>query len=83
MSLVGPRPLPVYEVERFEHWQRRRMSMRPGITCLWQVSGRNRVRDFGEWMKLDLEYVDRWSLGLDVKILLKTIPAVLGGRGAY
>jgi exopolysaccharide biosynthesis polyprenyl glycosylphosphotransferase len=83
MSLVGPRPLPVYEVEKFEPWQRRRMSMRPGITCLWQVNGRNRVVSFAEWMKLDLEYVDRWSLGLDLKILLRTIPAVLGARGAY
>lgn len=83
MSLVGPRPLPVYEVEKFESWQRRRMTMRPGITCLWQIMGRNRVTSFAEWMKLDLEYVDHWSLGLDVKILLKTVPAVLGGRGAY
>jgi exopolysaccharide biosynthesis polyprenyl glycosylphosphotransferase len=83
MSLVGPRPLPVYEVEKFEPWQRRRMSMRPGITCLWQVNGRNRVVSFSEWMKLDLEYVDRWSLALDLKILLRTIPAVLGARGAY
>ncbi len=83
MSLVGPRPLPTYEVEKFEPWQRRRMSMRPGITCLWQVMGRNRVTSFTEWMKLDLEYVDRWSLGLDLKILLKTVPAVLGARGAY
>jgi exopolysaccharide biosynthesis polyprenyl glycosylphosphotransferase len=83
MSLVGPRPLPVYEVEKFERWQRRRMSMRPGITCLWQIMGRNRVTDFAEWMKLDLEYVDRWSLGLDFRILLKTVPAVVIGRGAY
>jgi exopolysaccharide biosynthesis polyprenyl glycosylphosphotransferase len=83
MSLVGPRPLPTYEVEKFEPWQRRRMSMRPGITCLWQVMGRNRVTSFSEWMKLDLEYVDRWSLSLDLKILLKTVPAVLGARGAY
>jgi exopolysaccharide biosynthesis polyprenyl glycosylphosphotransferase len=83
MSLVGPRPLPTYEVEKFEPWQRRRMSMRPGITCLWQISGRNKVTTFVEWMRLDLEYVDRWSLGLDLKILLRTIPAVLGGRGAY
>ncbi len=83
MSLVGPRPLPVYEVEKFEPWQRRRMSMRPGITCLWQVTGRNQVVSFSEWMKLDLEYVDRWSLSLDLMILLRTIPAVLGARGAY
>lgn len=83
MSLVGPRPLPTYEVEKFEPWQRRRMSMRPGITCLWQVLGRNRVTSFTEWMRLDLEYVDRWSLALDLNILLKTVPAVLGARGAY
>jgi len=83
MSLVGPRPLPTYEVEKFEPWQRRRMTMRPGITCLWQVMGRNRVTSFAEWMKLDLEYVDRWSFTLDLKILLKTVPAVLGARGAY
>jgi exopolysaccharide biosynthesis polyprenyl glycosylphosphotransferase len=83
MSLVGPRPLPTYEVEKFEPWQRRRMSMRPGITCLWQVSGRNQVTKFEDWMRLDLEYVDRWSLALDAKILLRTIPAVLGARGAY
>jgi exopolysaccharide biosynthesis polyprenyl glycosylphosphotransferase len=83
MSLVGPRPLPVYEVEKFEPWQRRRMTMRPGITCIWQVRGRNRVTSFEEWIRMDLEYVDRWSLGLDIKILLRTIPAVLGGRGAY
>jgi exopolysaccharide biosynthesis polyprenyl glycosylphosphotransferase len=83
MSLVGPRPLPLYEVEKFEPWQRRRMSMRPGITCLWQVSGRSRVISFADWMKLDLEYVDRWSLALDLQILLRTVPAVLGARGAY
>jgi exopolysaccharide biosynthesis polyprenyl glycosylphosphotransferase len=83
MSLVGPRPLPTYEVEKFEPWQRRRMSMRPGITCLWQVMGRNRVTSFAEWMRLDLEYVDRWSLTLDLNILLRTVPAVLGARGAY
>jgi lipopolysaccharide/colanic/teichoic acid biosynthesis glycosyltransferase len=70
-------------VEKFENWQRRRMTMRPGITCLWQIMGRNRVTSFEEWMKLDLEYVDRWSVGLDVMILLKTVPAVLIGRGAY
>ncbi len=83
LSLVGPRPRPAYEVEKFEPWQRRRMSMRPGITCIWQVSGRNNVISFADWMKLDLEYVDRWSLGLDLKILLRTIPAVLRARGAY
>ncbi|HEY1582358.1 MAG TPA: exopolysaccharide biosynthesis polyprenyl glycosylphosphotransferase, partial [Chthoniobacterales bacterium] len=82
MSLVGPRPLPLYEVENFENTaQRRRLSVRPGLTCLWQISGRNQVHDFGDWVKLDLEYIDRWSLGLDLKILLRTIPAVLFGFG--
>jgi lipopolysaccharide/colanic/teichoic acid biosynthesis glycosyltransferase len=83
MSLVGPRPLPVYEVERFENTaQRRRLSVKPGLTCLWQISGRNQVQDFGDWVKLDLDYIDRWSLGLDFKILLRTIPAMLFGLGA-
>ena len=83
MSLVGPRPLPVYEVEKFENTaQRRRLSVKPGLTCLWQISGRNQVQDFGDWVKLDLDYIDRWSLGLDLKILLRTIPAVVFGLGA-
>ncbi len=83
MSLVGPRPLPLYEVEKFESTaQRRRLSVKPGLTCLWQISGRNRVQDFRDWVKLDLEYIDRWSLSLDFKILLRTIPAVLFGAGA-
>lgn len=83
MSLVGPRPLPVYEVEKFEHMaQRRRLSVKPGLTCLWQVSGRNEVRDFQDWVKLDLHYIDNWSIGLDLKILLRTIPVVLFGLGA-
>jgi exopolysaccharide biosynthesis polyprenyl glycosylphosphotransferase len=83
MSLVGPRPLPIYEVEKFENTaQRRRLSVKPGLTCLWQISGRNRVRDFRDWVKLDLEYIDHWSLGLDFKILLRTIPAVISGSGA-
>ena len=82
MSLVGPRPLPDYEVEKFHPWQRRRMNMRPGITCLWQVGGRNEM-GFDEWMRLDLEYIDRWSLWLDLAILARTIPAVVRGRGAY
>jgi exopolysaccharide biosynthesis polyprenyl glycosylphosphotransferase len=81
MSFVGPRPLLLEEVEKFEGWQRRRLSMKPGITGLWQVSGRNQI-DFNEWMKLDLEYIDNWSLWLDMKILLKTIPVVLSGKGA-
>jgi exopolysaccharide biosynthesis polyprenyl glycosylphosphotransferase len=83
MSLVGPRPLPLYEVEKFENTaQRRRLSVKPGLTCLWQISGRNQVRDFEDWVKLDLDYIDRWSLGLDFKILLRTIPAVILGLGA-
>jgi exopolysaccharide biosynthesis polyprenyl glycosylphosphotransferase len=81
MSLVGPRPALPAEVEKYERWQRRRLSMRPGITCIWQVSGRNTV-DFKRWMEMDLEYIDSWSLGLDLKLLLKTIPAVLFSRGA-
>ncbi len=83
MSLVGPRPLPIYEVENFEHTaQRRRLSVKPGLTCFWQISGRNQVQDFSDWVKLDLDYIDHWSLGLDFKILLRTIPAVLFGFGA-
>ena len=83
MSLVGPRPLPLYEVEKFENTaQRRRLSVKPGLTCLWQISGRNQVRDFHDWVKLDLDYIDRWSLGLDFKIMLRTVPAVLWGFGA-
>jgi exopolysaccharide biosynthesis polyprenyl glycosylphosphotransferase len=81
MSLVGPRPPLPQEVIRYERWQRRRLSMKPGITCLWQISGRNEV-SFKDWMKLDLEYIDNWSLLLDLKILLKTLPVVLLGRGA-
>ncbi|MGH9464261.1 MAG: sugar transferase [Thermoanaerobaculia bacterium] len=81
MSLVGPRPPIPEEVARYERWQRRRLSMRPGLTCLWQISGRNEV-DFDRWMELDLEYIDSWSPLLDVRILLKTVPVVLSGRGA-
>jgi exopolysaccharide biosynthesis polyprenyl glycosylphosphotransferase len=83
MSLVGPRPLPVDEVARFDDMaHRRRLSVRPGLTCLWQVSGRNDVKDFAEWVRLDLQYIDNWSLWLDLQILLRTIPAVLSGAGA-
>jgi lipopolysaccharide/colanic/teichoic acid biosynthesis glycosyltransferase len=81
MSLVGPRPPLPQEVAHYQRWQRRRLSMKPGITCLWQISGRNEV-SFEDWMKLDLTYIDNWSLLLDLKILLKTVPAVLLGRGA-
>ena len=82
MSLVGPRPPMPSEAEQYKAWQRRRLSMRPGITGYWQVNGRSHIKDFNEWMRLDLEYIDRWSLGLDVKILFKTVPAVLVGKGA-
>lgn len=81
MSLVGPRPPIPEEVAQYERWQRRRLSMKPGLTCLWQISGRNEV-DFDRWMQLDLEYIDSWSPMLDLKILMKTIPVVLSGRGA-
>ena len=82
MSLVGPRPPLPNEVARYERWQRRRLSMKPGVTGLWQVSGRSDIRNFEEWINLDLAYIDNWSLSLDAKILLRTIPTVLSGRGA-
>ena len=83
MSLVGPRPLPVDEIRRISDLaHRRRLSVKPGLTCLWQVSGRNQILDFKDWVRLDLEYIDNWSLWLDFKILLRTIPAVFGGTGA-
>ena len=83
MSLVGPRPLPVDEVKRFNDLaHRRRLSVKPGLTCIWQVKGRNKISDFKEWVRLDLEYIDNWSIWLDLKILLLTIPAVLRGTGA-
>ena len=82
MSLVGPRPMSVRDFERFDQdWVRRRFSVRPGITCLWQVNGRNSL-PFEEWMQLDMQYIDRWSIALDLKILARTIPAVLKGSGA-
>jgi len=83
MSLVGPRPLPIYEVEQFDSTaHRRRLSMKPGLTCLWQVGGRNRINSFEDWVKLDLQYIDNWSLWLDLEILLRTAPVVLFGFGA-
>jgi exopolysaccharide biosynthesis polyprenyl glycosylphosphotransferase len=82
MSLVGPRPLPIRDVERFDKsWQKRRFSLKPGLTCLWQVNGRHDI-DFEHWMELDLQYVDNWSLSMDFDILMKTVPAVLRGTGA-
>ncbi len=82
MSLVGPRPPLPLEVQRYDNWQRRKLSMRPGVTCLWQINGRNNIKNFNDWVKLDLAYIDNWSLGLDWKILFKTLPAVVFGAGA-
>jgi len=82
MSLVGPRPLPVRDYQGFDQdWQRRRFSVLPGITCLWQIAGRSSI-PFEKWMELDLQYIDKWSLWLDLRIILKTIPAVIRGSGA-
>ena len=81
MSLVGPRPPIPDEVQQYDAWHRRRLSMKPGLTCLWQISGRNKIA-FDQWMKLDLQYIDNWSLWLDLKILMRTIPVVFSGLGA-
>ena len=81
MSLVGPRPAGPHEWDQYETWQKRKLSVIPGMTCLWQVNGRNEVYEFDEWVKLDLEYIDNWNLWLDIKILFKTIPTVLKGTG--
>ncbi len=83
MSVVGPRPPLETELRRFESWHRRKLSVKPGLTCLWQISGRSTITDFDEWVRLDLAYIDNWSLWLDFKILLRTIPVVLSGRGAH
>ena len=82
MSLVGPRPAFRHELERYELWHKRKLTFKPGITCLWQVSGRNRISSFDEWVRLDLEYIDQWSLGLDMRILARTIWAVFSGSGS-
>lgn len=82
LSLVGPRPAGPHELDRYESWHRRKLSIKSGLTCLWQINGRNKIDSFDEWVKLDLEYIDNWSIWLDMKILLKTIPAVLSGKGA-
>jgi exopolysaccharide biosynthesis polyprenyl glycosylphosphotransferase len=80
MSLVGPRPPIPSEVQHYDPWHRRRLSMKPGLTCIWQISGRNRI-GFDQWMKLDMQYIDNWSLWLDLKILARTVPVVLTGLG--
>lgn len=82
MSLVGPRPPVPVEVAMYATFDRRRLSMRPGITCIWQVAGRNEIASFDDWVKMDLEYIDTWSLINDLRILLRTIPATLGGTGS-
>jgi len=82
MSLVGPRPPIPSEVEKYSSWQRRRLSMKPGMTCIWQINGRSNI-PFDKWMEMDLEYIDGWSLWLDFKILIKTIPAILSRKGAW
>jgi exopolysaccharide biosynthesis polyprenyl glycosylphosphotransferase len=81
MSLVGPRPAGPHELARYESWHRRKLSIKPGITCLWQANGRNKINDFNEWVKLDLQYIDNWSIWLDLKILAKTAWVVLRGTG--
>ncbi len=81
MSIVGPRPPIPSEVAKYEAWQRRRLSVRPGLTCVWQVSGRNQI-SFEEWMYLDMQYIDHWTLAHDFQLILKTVPVVLTGRGA-
>src|SRR5471032_752625 len=81
MSLVGPRPPLPSEVARYEAWQRRRLSVRPGLTCVWQVSGRNQI-SFEQWMMLDMRYIDHWTFLEDLRLILRTVPIVLTGRGA-
>ena len=83
MSLVGPRPPLVTEYTQFEPWQRRKLSVPPGLTCLWQVQGRANIKHFDDWVRMDLDYIDHWSLMLDFKILLRTVLVVLRGKGAY
>jgi exopolysaccharide biosynthesis polyprenyl glycosylphosphotransferase len=82
MSIVGPRPPLPEEVDHYERWQRRRLRMRPGLTCLWAVSGRDHI-DFNSWMRMDISYIENWSLKLDWSIILRTIPHVLAGKGAH
>jgi lipopolysaccharide/colanic/teichoic acid biosynthesis glycosyltransferase len=82
MSLVGPRPCLQSEFDSFTEWHKQKFAVKSGITCLWQISGRNDINDFDLWVKMDLDYIEHWSLWLDIKILLKTLPAVLSARGA-
>ena len=82
MSLVGPRPAGPHELVRYEFWQKRKLSIKPGITCLWQVRGRNQINNFGDWVRMDLEYIDNASFWLDLKILVWTAWAVVAGTGS-
>jgi lipopolysaccharide/colanic/teichoic acid biosynthesis glycosyltransferase len=81
MSLVGPHPPLQTEFEKFENWQKRKLSVKPGITCFWQIKGRHKIRNFNNWVKMDLYYIDNWSLWLDFKILIKTVIVVFKGTG--
>jgi lipopolysaccharide/colanic/teichoic acid biosynthesis glycosyltransferase len=83
MSLVGPRPPLPEEFEQYQAWHRGKLAIKPGITCYWQINGRSDIHDFDEWMRLDLKYIEAWSLWTDLKILARTVPAVLRGHGAY
>jgi lipopolysaccharide/colanic/teichoic acid biosynthesis glycosyltransferase len=83
MSLVGPRPPLPEEFDRFQEWHKAKLAIRPGITCYWQINGRSEISDFDQWARLDLDYIEGWSLWTDVKILLRTLPAVFRGHGAY
>jgi lipopolysaccharide/colanic/teichoic acid biosynthesis glycosyltransferase len=83
MSLVGPRPPLPEEFQRYAAWQRGKLAVTPGITCYWQINGRSDIHEFDEWVQLDLRYIQEWSLWTDIKILVRTVPAVLGGHGAY
>jgi len=82
MSLVGPRPAFRHELERYEFWHKRKLSIRPGITCLWQIRGRNKITNFDDWVRMDLEYIDHWSLWLDFRILVRTAWVVIAGTGS-
>lgn len=81
MSMVGPRPPRAHEYARFTEFQKQKLACKPGITCLWQVEGRHRIRDYDEWVARDLEYIERWSFWLDLQILARTVPTVLHGTG--
>ena len=81
MSLVGPRPAFRHELDQYDLWHKRKLSIQPGMTCLWQVRGRNRINSFDEWVRMDLEYIDNWSLWLDLRILVRTLWVVITGTG--